>query len=51
MRENTIYALGFFDGVHLGHRSILQATVEAARQQGLEPVALTFDQNFKKQII
>ena len=42
--KRTAIALGFFDGVHLGHRAILEATVEAARRDGLEPVALTFDQ-------
>ena len=23
--KNTIYALGFFDGVHLGHQALLEA--------------------------
>lgn len=41
--NKTAIALGFFDGVHLGHRAILRAAVEAAEQEGLEPVALTFD--------
>ena len=35
--------LGTFDGVHLGHRALLAATVEAARRQGLVPCAYTFD--------
>ena len=41
--NKTAIALGFFDGVHLGHRAILRAAVEAAERDGLEPVALTFD--------
>jgi len=41
--NKTAIALGFFDGVHLGHRAILRAAVEAAEREGLEPAALTFD--------
>jgi riboflavin kinase/FMN adenylyltransferase len=36
-------ALGVFDGMHLAHRSILQAAVAAAREGGIEAVACTFD--------
>lgn len=36
-------ALGTFDGVHLGHRALLAATVRAAREKGLLPCAFTFD--------
>ncbi|MBX7183888.1 MAG: riboflavin biosynthesis protein RibF [Vicinamibacteria bacterium] len=36
-------AIGNFDGVHLGHVSLLRVCVEAARGQGLVPTALTFD--------
>lgn len=35
-------ALGFFDGIHLGHRLIIQKTVEAARSRGLKATVLTF---------
>jgi riboflavin kinase/FMN adenylyltransferase len=35
-------ALGVFDGVHLGHRAVLQAAVRQARQAGWRSVALTF---------
>ncbi len=34
-------ALGVFDGVHLGHRRLFAALVEAAQKRGLSPVALT----------
>ena len=34
-------ALGVFDGVHLGHRRLFAALVEAAEKRGLSPVALT----------
>ena len=33
--------LGVFDGVHLGHRRLFAALVEAAEKRGLSPVALT----------
>jgi riboflavin kinase/FMN adenylyltransferase len=36
-------ALGNFDGVHLGHRRILEALREKALAEGVEPIALTFE--------
>lgn len=41
--KKTAIALGFFDGVHLGHQRILQETVRMAARQGLQPVAVTFE--------
>jgi len=41
--QNTAVAIGVFDGVHRGHREILQQTAREARSLGLMPVALTFD--------
>lgn len=35
-------ALGLFDGLHLGHRAVLQATLANAARQGLAPVCFTF---------
>lgn len=35
--------LGVFDGVHLGHRAMLQATRDAARERGIASVALVFE--------
>jgi FAD synthetase len=35
--------MGVFDGVHLGHRALLDATALAARERGLRSVALVFD--------
>lgn len=38
-------AIGFFDGVHLGHQHILRQTISDASQQGGLSVAVTFDQH------
>ena len=42
MRERVI-ALGFFDGVHLGHAALLRRTVEEAKARGCIPAVFTFD--------
>ncbi|HZN43295.1 MAG TPA: bifunctional riboflavin kinase/FAD synthetase [Actinomycetota bacterium] len=41
----SVVTIGFFDGVHLGHRSLLSATVEAAGERGSRSVAVTFDRH------
>ena len=38
-----VVSIGVFDGVHLGHRAILEATRELAAEQGAAGVALVFD--------
>ena len=43
MNENCVLALGFFDGVHLGHGGLLARTREVADRLGLPAAALTFD--------
>ena len=40
--KKRIAAIGTFDGVHLGHRSVIGVLTEYAREHGLEPVAITF---------
>ena len=40
--EKTIYALGFFDGVHLGHQALLAACRSLAEQTGAKPGVMTF---------
>lgn len=40
-----VIALGFFDGVHLGHGALLRRTRELAAQYGAQPAALTFDRS------
>ena len=41
----AVVATGFFDGVHLGHRRVVEALVSSARQRGEEAVAVTFSRH------
>lgn len=41
--NKTIYALGFFDGVHIGHAALLRICRELAAEAGLRCGAVTFD--------
>jgi len=38
-------AIGFFDGVHLGHQQIIRQTISDARQHEAAAVVLTFDRH------
>lgn len=42
MNEKTIYALGFFDGVHLGHTALLKACRQMADTLGCKAGVVTF---------
>jgi len=42
-KEQRVIALGFFDGVHLGHGALLRRVAEVAAQTGAVPSAVTFD--------
>lgn len=41
--QRTAVALGYFDGVHLGHQAVLRKACALAREYGAAPAALTFD--------
>ena len=41
----SVVTVGFFDGVHLGHRAVFARTVEAARERDVRSVAVTFDRH------
>lgn len=45
-KQNTSVALGFFDGLHKGHRSVIELAADR-RHNGLLPVCLTFAQSPK----
>jgi riboflavin kinase/FMN adenylyltransferase len=43
--KRVCLAIGFFDGVHLGHQQILRQTIADARQHDGSALVLTFDQH------
>ncbi len=43
--SNTVAAIGFFDGVHLGHAALLQKTRELAASKGSTSAVVTFDEH------
>ena len=45
--KKYIYALGFFDGVHLGHQELLKACCRLAAEYGCSTAAITFDRHPK----
>ena len=44
-QEPTATALGYFDGVHLGHRAVIQEAVSYAAQNGVLPAVFTLQQS------
>ena len=38
-------ALGFFDGMHQGHKKIIQTLITKAKEKGLKTAVITFDTN------
>lgn len=43
--EPTAVALGFFDGVHLGHRKLIEEMIQMAHANGWKSCVLTFKQH------
>ncbi len=43
MENKKVIALGFFDGVHLGHGALLSLCAQRAKELGVMPAAFTFD--------
>ena len=46
--KNTAVALGYFDGVHVGHRELISLMVREARVKGLSPYIITFADSLSK---
>lgn len=43
--EPTAVALGFFDGIHLGHRKLMEKMIQIAKKNGWKSCVLTFKQH------
>lgn len=43
--ENLAIALGFFDGVHLGHKAVISAAVDYAKKNNIKSAVVTFRQS------
>lgn len=41
----SVATIGFFDGVHLGHRFLIGQVVDEARRRGMRSLAVTFDRH------
>ena len=46
--KGTAVALGYFDGVHIGHRELISLLVREAKAKGLASYILTFADNISK---
>lgn len=47
IHEPIVLALGFFDGVHLGHQAVIRAAKEEAVKRGIKLAVMTFNQHPK----
>lgn len=43
MAKKKVMALGFFDGIHIGHAALMNMIIKRAREYDAEPAVLTFD--------
>lgn len=43
MTKHKVMALGFFDGIHVGHAALINKIKQRAEETGAEPAVLTFD--------
>ena len=43
--EPSVATIGFFDGVHRGHRFLIGQVTDEARRRGLRSMVITFDQH------
>lgn len=47
-KQGTAVALGYFDGIHLGHRAVLNSALRCAQKENLVPVVMLFDVHPRK---
>ena len=43
---NKIFALGYFDSIHIGHRALLREGMRIAQQNNAKLYVVTFNDNF-----
>ncbi len=43
IKTPTVVAIGNFDGVHIGHQTVISKAMEIAQNEGLTPLVLTFE--------
>ncbi|WP_208559661.1 riboflavin biosynthesis protein RibF [Marinilactibacillus kalidii] len=43
--EDIVLILGFFDGVHRGHKTVIEAGVKLAKEKGLKAALMTFNRH------
>lgn len=50
MNKETLYVatIGFFDGVHQGHRYLIRQVMDEAEKRGMEPLVVTFPTHPRK---
>jgi len=48
--KGTAVALGYFDGIHIGHRAVLEKALQASKDKNLIPVVMLFDIHPRKLI-
>ena len=49
-QSKRVIALGFFDGVHLGHQALLRRCAERAAEKNLRSAVFTFDRSPKEAV-
>lgn len=45
LRQPAVATIGFFDGVHIGHRHLIRQVAEAARDSAAQSMVITFDRH------
>ncbi|MEG0752069.1 MAG: riboflavin biosynthesis protein RibF [Oscillospiraceae bacterium] len=46
--NDTVTALGYFDGVHLGHRAVIGSAIAEAARRGVQSSVLSFDMSARR---